>query len=73
MFRLFLAPLWSVTDTVARDFVQAFYDELAAGARVGDAMRAARTRARAADGDPTWLAYVLYAQPNARVKLADAA
>jgi CHAT domain-containing protein len=64
---LFLAPLWSVTDDVAKEFVQAFYDELAKNARVADAMRAGRLAARRAKGDPTWLAYVLFAHPNARV------
>lgn len=66
---LFLAPLWSVTDSVAREFVQVFYDELANSVCVSDAMRTARRTARRAKGDPTWMAYVLFAHPGARVAL----
>jgi CHAT domain-containing protein len=66
---LFLAPLWSVTDDVAQVFVQTFYNELANNACVADAMREARMTARAMKGDPTWMAYVLFAHPNARVAL----
>jgi hypothetical protein len=32
-------------------------------------MRTARQRAREVQGDPSWMAYVLYAHPNARVVL----
>lgn len=70
---LFLAPLWSVTDGVAKEFVTAFYDALEKNACVADAMRAARMTARRTKGDPTWMAYVLFAHPNARVALGTAA
>ena len=42
-------------------------DKLANNACVADAMREARITARAAKGDPTWMAYVLFAHPNVRV------
>jgi hypothetical protein len=65
---LFIAPLWSVTDSLAHKFVVALYNELAAGKTVGQAVLAARLSAREA-GDPTWLAYCVYAHPNATVEL----
>lgn len=63
---LFIAPLWSVTDANALTFAEKFYAMLATGETVGEAARAGRLAARAA-GDPTWLAYSIYAHPNARV------
>jgi chaperonin GroEL len=66
---MFLAPLWQVSDSVAAAFVKTFYEELAKGERLADAMRSARQRAREVPGDPSWMAYVLYAHPNARVVL----
>ena len=63
---LFLAPLWTVTDDRAVDFARAFYRELAAGNTVAEAVRQARLAAYRT-GDPTWLAYSLYAHPNARL------
>jgi hypothetical protein len=56
-------PLWSVTDANALSFAETFYRELLAGGR-----RTARTA-----GDPTWLAYSVYAHPNARVMLGGGA
>jgi hypothetical protein len=69
----FLGPLWSVTDQPAAQFAQAFYDKGQAGHTIGQAARAARTQIRAAaPSDPTWLAYSVYAHPNARVTFGDA-
>ncbi|MGB4802941.1 MAG: CHAT domain-containing protein, partial [Anaerolineae bacterium] len=63
---LFLAPLWTVTDRQAAHFAVTFYERLFAGDAVADAVRQARLAARQV-GDPTWLAYSVYAQPNARL------
>lgn len=62
----FVSTLWSVGDAPARDFVETLYDRLIAGDPIGHAARAAREAARSA-GDATWLAYVVYARPDARL------
>ena len=63
-----VAPLWTVGDEQAFAFAAAFYDRLEA-AGLGAAVREARFAARR-EGDPTWLAYSVYAHPNARVRAA---
>lgn len=64
----FLGPMWSVTDEPAWIFAQTFYDQVVAGRTLGQAVLAARTRTREHAGDDsTWLAYSVYAHPNARV------
>ncbi len=65
---LFIAPLWTVTDRRAVDFAKTFYAELMNGRTVAEAARQGRLAARRV-GDPTWLAYSVYAHPNARVVL----
>lgn len=63
---VFLAAQWSVTDKQALKFATQFYKSLGDGESVAQAVRTARRAARA-DGDPTWLAYSLYAHPSAVV------
>jgi hypothetical protein len=60
----FIGTLWSVGDTPARVFTEAFYAKLLEGKKVSEAAVAAREKART-DGDATWLAYVVYAHPHA--------
>ncbi len=48
----------------ARIFVETFYARLLRGDTVASAALAGRTAARA-EGDGTWLAYVVYARPDA--------
>lgn len=60
----FVSCLWSVRDEPSRIFVEALYDELLKGATVAAASAHARAVARDA-GDETWLAYVVYARPDA--------
>ena len=62
----YVAALWSIHDTPAHDFVTSFYDRLLAGDTVAESAAAAREKARAA-GDATWLSYVIYARPDARL------
>jgi len=64
---LFIAPMWTVTDGQAFVFAQTFYDELLKGNTVSDAVRKARLATRTA-GDPSWLAYTVYAHPNACIR-----
>jgi hypothetical protein len=60
----FVSCLWSVNQTPARIFVETFYGRLLDGDTVATAALAAREAARAS-GDATWLAYVIYARPDA--------
>ena len=62
----FVAALWSVGDAEASTFIRSFYDALAAGEPLGEATRKARAEAQAF-GDATWLAYVVYGHPDARL------
>jgi hypothetical protein len=69
----FVGALWEVHDSLAVEFSKHFYDRLAAGDTLGEAMRAARTHLRDLDPvNPTWLAYTLYGDPNAAVQIGTA-
>lgn len=61
---LVAAPRWAVTDRQALAFAQSFYRHLLGNMSVAQAVYEAR-RAAFAAGDPTWLAYSVYAHPNA--------
>ena len=63
---IFVSTLWSVVDEPARRFTEVFYGQLVSGHSVADAATVARQKCRA-DGDPTWLAYVVYGRPDGRV------
>jgi len=60
----FIGALWSVGDQPARSFTEEFYDQLRNSQTVAGAATLARQKAKSA-GDATWLAYVVYAHPNA--------
>lgn len=62
----FIGPLWRVGDGSAAHFSREFYQQLLAGATIGQAVHRARGEIRKAS-DPTWLAYIAYAHPNASV------
>ncbi len=62
---VFVGCLWSVGDEPARVFIRAFYAALANGMTIAKATVEARTVARRA-GDHSWLAYTVYAHPDAR-------
>jgi molecular chaperone DnaK len=63
----FIGSLWDVCDGTAREFAQELYRRLVAGEPLGDAVMAARREVAAEPGDPTWLAYAVYGDPQARV------
>lgn len=65
----FIGAYWSVYDKPAYDFARAFYEQLLRGTPIGDAAREARAVVRAA-GDPTWLAYTLFADPLSVLRFA---
>ena len=66
----FIGAHWSIDDQIALEFAQEFYKQLLhEGKTVGEAAKQSRLKARdARPGDPTWLAYVIYADPMAMVQ-----
>jgi hypothetical protein len=66
----FIGAHWSIDDELALEFAQEFYRcLLQEGQTIGEAARQSRLRARdARPGDPTWLAYTVYADPTATVQ-----
>ena len=68
----FIAPYWSIRDQAAGAFARAFYRHLLAGEPIGEAARSARLEVREAfPGNPTWLAYTVFADPLARIASAE--
>ena len=64
----FVGAYWEINDRLASLFARTFYDELRAGATLAVAFQTARQTIRAvAPANPTWLAYTLYGDPNARI------
>jgi hypothetical protein len=66
----FIAPLWPVRNQAATLFATAFYEAaIQHGASLGEAALVARRRLRQErPGDPSSLAYVMYAHPNTRLR-----
>jgi len=64
---MFVAALWSVGDTPARQFTEELYTRLLAGDTLAEATIAARKKSRDA-GEGTWLAYTVYGNPHARLQ-----
>ncbi|MBN1640124.1 MAG: CHAT domain-containing protein [Anaerolineae bacterium] len=65
----FVGAHWSIDDRIACDFTKALYQRmLAHGMPIGEAVRQSRLEMRDAHpGDPTWLAYTVFADPLAHV------
>lgn len=63
----FVGSLWAVGDKPALTFVSALYDRLIDDQSFAEATAGAREATRNA-GDATWLAYVVYARPGAKVE-----
>ncbi len=68
-----VATLWAVDDRITQKWTQEFYEDLARGATVAAAARAARSvlRADPATAHPAfWAAFVVVGDPTLRAKLA---
>ncbi len=66
----FLGPQWSVSDESALLFARSFYKALKEGETIGLAALRARLAVREKNpGDAAWLAYTVYAHPNATLRL----
>jgi CHAT domain-containing protein len=63
----FIGAYWSVYDDAAFAFAKEVYTRILDGMPIGDAVREARAKVRE-DGDPTWLAYTVFADPLATVE-----
>ncbi len=63
----FIGAYWSVYDDAAFAFSKEVYKRLIDGVPIGDAVRDARAAVRT-DGDPTWLAYTVFADPLAAIE-----
>lgn len=63
----FIGPLWSVNDKACLNVTKAFYDDAFNGSnRLGEVLKKIRAR-WIAEGNLTYLAYVLYGDPQATV------
>ena len=73
----FIGSLWEINDKLAAQFAQEFYNRLwGLGGEVavplGQAFHEARMAIKATDeANPTWLAYVLYGDPQGQVLLGE--
>lgn len=65
---LYLAPAWKVSDRLAYQFMETLYTELNNHKTVAEAVRSARRKIRD-EQNPAWLAYCVYAHPNAVVQI----
>jgi hypothetical protein len=66
----FIGPQWVVKDSLAYELARVFYRKIEDGETFGQAVTAAREAVWTKDpGRPTWLAYVAYGHPNARLFL----
>ena len=61
---------WSVGDLTAEKFTQTLYEKLNEGKPLDKAVQLARVVARE-EGDPSWLAYTLYAPANTSIKFGN--
>jgi hypothetical protein len=66
----FIGSLWEVSDGMAREFAQELYKHLVDGDPLGKAVMAGRRAVAAEPADPTWLAYAVYGDPQAKIEPA---
>jgi CHAT domain/Ternary complex associated domain 7 len=63
----FVGTLWSIGDSPARTFTETFYSELLKKSTIAEAAIKARAASEAAQ-ESTWLAYVIYGHPHAKLE-----
>lgn len=63
----FVGTLWSIEDASAVSFISALYEALRSGETLSKATVLARKMA-AKNGDATWISYVIYGSPFARLR-----
>jgi len=63
----FIGTLWATVDESAYRFAEELYRGLLEGLTIGEAVRKARGSIRTDPTDPTWLSYVVYADPMAKI------
>ena len=63
----FIGAYWSIYDRPAYDFARELYSRMLSCISIGRAVQEARTAIKPA-GDPTWLAYTVFADPLATVR-----
>lgn len=63
----FIGAYWSVFDQAAEKFTEALYSLLLGGTPIGEAVKSARASIKPL-GDPTWLAYTVFADPLSTVE-----
>ncbi|UCH95253.1 MAG: CHAT domain-containing protein [Candidatus Aminicenantes bacterium] len=68
---VFVGSHWSIGDHAAFVFAQTFYNKLCAGETVGESTLAARLEVKEKAGNPTWLAYTVFAHPLATITHVD--
>lgn len=62
----FIGTYWKVSDRPALEFARALYGRLLTGVPIGRAAREARAEIKDG-GNPTWLAYTIFADPSAAI------
>jgi hypothetical protein len=67
-----VATMWNVKHASAKDYALAFYTALLDKKTLGEAAQAGRTAAKRHldDGDPTYLAYCVYGDPQLRLRFS---
>jgi hypothetical protein len=65
----FIGTYWKVSDRQALEFARALYGRLVAGMPIGQAAKEARVEIKSG-GNPTWLAYTIFADPWAAIAAA---
>jgi hypothetical protein len=64
----FIGSQWEISDRLAADFSHSLYEQLGNGVTLGQALFHARQHIRTAQpGNPTWLAYACYGNPDLQI------